>query len=164
MSFSPKAKKFAVVNIRKIVGGKDPLRLVEDFIIRQGFKPEICLQIKSQDSARWMIPLAEGEELEVLAENLLSPNDTTIYMGVNVFTVPIRGASDILAAALQVADALVGIKLSLVGHYLVLSASFSAAETSVEEIDYYYKLIQAQQGWFKDTLADELGIDNSPEG
>jgi hypothetical protein len=159
MSFSAKGKKFAVVNIRKIVGGKDPLRLVEEFIVKQGFKPEVCLKSKAQDSARWMIPLGEGEELEVLAENLLSANDTTIYMGVNVFTVPIRGCSDVLATALQVADALVGIKLSLVGHYLVLSASFSAAETSVEEIDYYYKLIQAQQAWFKETLSEELDIE-----
>lgn len=163
MNLPTKAKKFAVVNIRKITGGKDPVRLVEDFIVRQGFDPKICLQEKSADSARWMIPLGKEEELEVLAENLKSANDTTIYMGVNVLTVPIRGSADILAAALQIADALVGIKLSLVGHYLVLSASISAAGISVEEIDYYYKLIHAQQGWFKETLIEELGWETLPE-
>ena len=163
MNLPTKTKKFAVVNIRKITGGKDPVRLVEDFILRQGYDPEKCLQQKTADSARWMIPLGHEEELEVLAENLKATNDTTIYMGVNVLTVPIRGASDILAAALQIADALVGIKLSLVGHYLVLSASVSAAGISVDEIDYYYKLIQAQQGWFKETLSEELGWETIPE-
>lgn len=163
MNLPIKSKKFAVVNIRKITGGKDPVRLVEDFIIRQGFDPEKCIQEKSADSARWMIPLGHDEELEVLAENLKAANDTTIYMGVNVLTVPIRGSNDILAAALQIADALVGIKLSLVGHYLVLSASVSAAGMSVDEIDYYYKLIQAQQGWFKETLAEELGWEGMPD-
>lgn len=164
MSLLPtKAKKFAVVNIRKITGGKDPVRLVEEFIIRQGFEPEKCLQQKNADSARWMIPLGNDEELEVLAENLKTANDTTIYMGVNVLTVPIRGASDILVTALQIADALVGIKLSLVGHYLVLSASVSAAGISVDEIEYYYKLIQAQQEWFKEALSEELGWDSMPE-
>ena len=164
MSLLPtKAKKFAVVNIRKITGGKDPVRLVEDFIIRQGFEPEKCLQQKAPDSARWMIPLGNEEELEVLAENLKTANDTTIYMGVNVLTVPIRGSADILATALQIADALVGIKLSLVGHYLVLSASVSAAGISVDEIEYYYKLIQAQQEWFKEALTEELGWDAMPE-
>jgi hypothetical protein len=146
MNLPTKAKRFAVVNIRKITGGKDPVRLVEDFIVRQGFDPKICLQEKTADSARWMIPLGVEEELEVLAENLKTTNDTTIYMGVNVLTVPIRGSTDILAAALQIADALVGIKLSLVGHYLVLSASVSAAEISVEEIDYYYKLMHSRVG------------------
>lgn len=163
MNLPSKAKKFAVVNIRKITGGKDPVRLVEDFIVRQGFDPKACLQQKTADNARWMIPLGNDEELEVLAENLKVANDTTIYMGVNVLTVPIRGSADILATALQIADALVGIKLSLVGHYLVLSASVSVAGISVEEIEYYYNLINAQQNWFKETLAEELGWETLPE-
>ena len=121
-----KIKKFAALNIRKITGGKDPLRLVEEFIARRGFDPSECQKERSPELVRWMFALREGVELEVLIEGLRKSAETTIYMGVNSITVPIRGSHDILAAALEIADGLVGIKVSLVGHYLVLSASLSA--------------------------------------
>ncbi|NMC64467.1 MAG: hypothetical protein GYA55_14980 [SAR324 cluster bacterium] len=154
-----KAKKFAVPGIRQISGGKDPLRLVKDFIIRMGFDPDRCQREVTLDNARWMVPTGEDEELEVLLEGLRTKTETTIYMGVNIVTVPIRGAYDLLAAALEIADGLIGIKVSLVGHYLVLSASLGAADISVDDIEYHYKLIVAQRSWFRDALADELGWD-----
>ncbi len=157
MAVVGKIKKFATINIRKITGGKDPLRLVEEFILRRGFDPDQCLKDKTPDHARWMISLGGGEELEVLMEGLKKPSETTIYMGVNIATVPIRGGNDFLAAALEVADGLVGIKVSLVGHYLVLSASLGAAGITLDELDYHYKLVEAQEGWFREALADELG-------
>ena len=158
-----KVKKFANINIRKISGGKDPVRLVEDFILRLGFDPDECRREQSQENSRWMVGLGEGEELEILAEGIKRPSETTIYMGVNIATVPVRGASDMLAAALEIADGLVGIKVSLVGHYLVLSASLGASGISVEELDYHYRLIEAQQIWFRDTLSDELGWETLPQ-
>ena len=152
-----KVKKFKGLNIRKITGGKDPINLVEDFIVRRGFDPDECKRERDADSSRWMIKLAEGEELEVLVEGIKRPAETTVYMGVNIATVPLRGAYDFLVAALEIADGLVGIKVSLVGHYLVLSASLGAAGICIDELDYHYKLITAQQSWFREALADELG-------
>lgn len=152
-----KIKKFAAINIRKITGGKDPVRLVEEFILRRGFDPDECAKEKGADSARWMIALNKGEDLEVLVEGLKRPNETTVYMGVNVAVVSVRNAQEMLAAALEIADGLVGIKVSLVGHYLVLSASMGAAGITVEDLDYHFKLIEAQESWFRDALADELG-------
>jgi hypothetical protein len=152
-----KVKKFSPLNIRKITGGRDPLRIVEDFIIRQGFNPGECAKQKDAEMARWMLGIAENEELEILVEGLRHSSETTIYMGVNVATVPIRGAYDILAAALEIADGLVGIKLSLVGSFLVLSASLAASDISVEVLDYHYKLITLQQAWFREELSTELG-------
>lgn len=157
-----KIRKFAELNIRKITGGKDPVRVVEEFIGRRGFDPETCQREKTPDNARWMIQLREGEELEILVEGIKKSSETTIYMGVNIFTVPIRGAGDVLATALEIADGLIGIKVSLVGHYLVLSASMSAAGASVEELDYNFRLIEAQSIWFRDTLVDELGWEQLP--
>ena len=155
-------KKFAGIQIRKITGGKDPVRLVEEFIIRRGFDPEKCAKEKTAEAARWMIPLAEEEELEVLVEGLNRHPETTIYMGVNVGTVPVRGCCDMLAAALEIADGLVGIKISLVGHFLVLSSSFPAAGINIDDLDYNFEIILAQQQWFKNALADELGWDELP--
>jgi hypothetical protein len=83
-------------------------------------------------------------------------------MGVNIITVPIRGSHDVLAAALEIADGLVGIKVSLVGHYLVLSASMSAQGVTIDELDYNFRLIEAQQTWFRDALATELQWDQFP--
>jgi len=158
-----KIKKFAAVNIRKIVGGKDPLRLVEEFILRLGFDPDECSKEKTSDSARWMVSLPSSEDMEILVESIKKPSETTIYMGINVVTVPLRGANDLLVAALEIADGLVGIKVSLVGHYIVLSASLPAAGLSVEDLEYAHKLIAAQEPWFKQTLCDELGIEELPE-
>jgi len=158
-----KVKKFAALNIRKISGGKDPVRLVEEFILRLGFDPEECDKEQEVDSVRWMLALGEEEELEVLLEGIKKASETTIYMGVNIATVPIRGANNMLAAALEIADGLIGIKVSLVGHYLVLSSSLGAASISVEDLDYHYKLITAQQTWFREALVDELGWDGLPQ-
>ena len=157
-----KIKKFASVSIRKITGGKDPVRVVEEFILRRGFNPPDCEKEKSPDNCRWMLALGEEEELEVLVEGLKRPAETTIYMGVNIATVPVRGGYEVLAAALEIADGLVGIKVSLVGHYLVLSASMGAAGVGVEDLDYNFKLISAQQSWFREALADELGWEEMP--
>jgi hypothetical protein len=158
-----KIKKFAALSIRKITGGKDPKNIVCDFISRLGFDPDECQKHKNADDARWMISVEKGEDLEILVEGLKNPADTTIYMGVNIATVPVRGADEMLAAALEIADGLVGIKVSLVGHYLVLSASMSAAGVTVDDLDYSYRLITAQSGWFKTTLSEELGWEQVPE-
>lgn len=157
-----KIKKFAELNIKKIAGGKDPLRVVEEFLTRRGFDPEKCVREKTADNARWMISIREGEELEILVESARKTSETSIYMGVNIVTVPIRGAADVLAAALEIADGLIGIKVSLVGHYLVLSSSLGAAGVTVEELDYNFRLIEAQQGWFRETLANELSWETFP--
>ena len=157
-----KIRKFAELNIRKIVGGKDPVRVVEDFIERRGFEPSKCLKEKDLDQTRWMIRIKDEEDLEILIESARKPQETTIYMGVNIITVPIRGSHDVLAAALEIADGLVGIKVSLVGHYLVLSASMSAQGVSIDELDYNFRLIEAQQTWFRDALATELQWDQFP--
>ena len=157
-----KIRKFAELNIRKIVGGKDPVRVVEDFIVRRGFEPSKCLKEKDLDQTRWMIRIKDEEDLEILVESARKPQETTIYMGVNIITVPIRGSHDVLAAALEIADGLVGIKVSLVGHYLVLSASMSAQGVTIDELDYNFRLIEAQQTWFRDALATELQWDQLP--
>jgi hypothetical protein len=157
-----KIKKFASIGIRKITGGKDPVRVVEEFIVRRGFNPEDCIRERTPDNCRWMLSLGGEEELEVLVEGIKRPQETTIYMGVNIVTVPIRGAYDVLVAALEIADGLVGIKVSLVGHYLVLSTSMGAAGISVEDLDYNFKLIAAQQTWFRESLADEMAWEELP--
>jgi hypothetical protein len=159
-----KIKKFATLNIRKITGGKDPFRLIEDLILRLGFDPAKCEREKNADNARWMVSLGDNEELEILIEGLKRPQETTIYMGVNICTVPVRNSTDVLAAALEIADGLVGIKVSLVGHFLVLSASTGAAGVTVEDLEYNHKLIVAQKNWFRDALADELEWDELPVG
>jgi hypothetical protein len=158
-----RVKKFSTLRVTKISGGKDPIRLVNEFIVRQGHNPEECLKDHSSETMRWVLQLAEKEELEILVESLRTPAETTIYMGVNVAVVPIRGAFDFLAAALEIADGLIGIKVSLVNHFLVLSASLGLAGLTVEELDYHYKLIAAQQDWFKEALADELSWESLPE-
>ncbi len=157
-----KIKKFASISIRKITGGKDPVRIVEEFILRRGFDPDECQKNKTPDNVRWMIGLTEGSELEVLVEGLKTPQETTVYLGLNIATVPVRGGSDMIAAALEIADGLVGIKVSLVGHYLVLSASLGAGGLTVDDLDYNFRLISAQESWFKQTLADELGWEELP--
>ena len=157
-----KIKKFAAIGIRKITGGKDPVHLVEEFILRQGFDPEESEKQRTPDNVRWMLTVNEGEDLEILVEGLKNTHETTVYMGINIATVPVRGANEMVTAALEIADGLVGIKVSLVGHYLVLSSSLGAAGLSVDELDYNFRLITAQESWFRQALADELGWEELP--
>lgn len=158
-----KIKKFTLLNIKKIAGGKEPLHIIEEFILRLGHDPDTCLADESPDHSRWMIQVSDGEVLEMLLEGKKKPSETTIYMGINITTVPLRGAAEMLTAALEVADGLVGIKVSLVGHFLVLSSSLGASGLDIEELDYHYRLIVAQQSWFRDALADELGWEELPK-
>ena len=158
-----KIKKFPLLSVEKIDGGRDSLKIVEELIVQLGFDHEVCEREKNAETARWMVALDDQKELEILAENLRKVQETTIYLGINICTVPIRGASDMLAAALEVADGLIGVKISLVGHYLVLSASMSASGISLEELDYYVKLLNAQEVWFRQELMVELQWDGLPE-
>lgn len=158
-----KIKKFRPLGIRQILGGKDPVRVVEEFILRLGVDPDSCKKEESPDFVRWLVELQAGEELEVLIESLKKTSSTTVYLGVNVLTIPLKGAYDVLAAALKIADGLVGIKVSVVGHELILSASLAMADTDVDGLDYSYRLIAAQQSWFKNELLTELDWEAIPE-
>jgi|GEM_PF-683579 len=151
-----KIKKFTALNIRKITGGKDPRRAVEEFLLRSGFDPDDSLKENDPDNVRWLVDTGGGEELEVLLESLRKPGEMTVYLGVNVFTISLRHAYATVLSALEIADGLVGIKVSVVGHYLVLSATLGGAGITVDELDYYYRLIVAQRTWFKDALNAEL--------
>ena len=153
-------KTFAASNFRSIIGGKDPFVIIEEFIAQLKFDPDECERERTSDSGRWMLDLDEtGRELEVILEGAKKSNECSVYLGVNIISVPIRGSADLLAAALEIADGLVGTKVSLVGHYLVLSAAVAMAGISAEDLVYYYKLIEVQLDWFRDTLIEELNLD-----
>jgi len=156
-------KKFTKRGLRSIAGGKSPLRIVEELIARKGFDPDECKTEESPSSVRWMFTVRDNCELEILIEGRESKEDTTVYLGLNVLTVPIKGANDVLAAALEVADGLIGVKVSLVGHYLVLSAGLSAQGVTVEDLEYHVRLIDAQEQWFREAVAANLGWDTSTE-
>lgn len=154
-----KIRKFTELHIKKIIGGRDPIRIVEEFLLKLNFDPDETCKDKSPDQYRWTVNLDDGVELEILLESLKNPAESTIYLGINVMTVPIRGAYDVLVSALEIADGLVGIKVSLVGYYLVLSATLGAHEMTLEDLQYHYQLITSQRKWFVDALADDLRIE-----
>ena len=151
-----KVKKLGSTRIRKITGGKDPARVVEEFMVRRGFDPEECLQQRTSDLAQWLVPLADEEDLEITLEGLNRPPETTLYMGVNVLSVPLRDVQRVLHAALTVADTLIGAKLSLVNYDLVLSVTAYTSNMGVDEIDYYYELITRQKAAAHDAINDEV--------
>ena len=151
-----KVKKIGTGKIRKIQGGKEPLRLVEDFMIRRGFDPAESVQQRTSDIAAWSVPLNEEEELEISLEGLSRPPETTLYMGVNIFQVPLINCSNVMAAALSVADTLIGAKISLVNYDLVLSITRYTANMSASEVDYMYELLTVQKPSVIEAINDEL--------
>lgn len=152
-----KVRKLNSAKIRKITGGKDPSRLIEEFMVRRGYNPEECLQQRTADIAQWLVPLGDDEDLEITLEGLNRQAETTLYMGVNVFTVPIINSDRALVAALNVADTLIGAKLSLVNYDIVLSVTMYVGDIGVEEIDYYYELICRQKSGVQESISDYLG-------
>jgi hypothetical protein len=153
-----KVKKIIPTRIRKITGGKDPTRIVEEFMLRRGFDPEECIQQRSSDLAQWLIPLSDEEDLEVTLEGLGRPAETTLYMGVNVVAVPLIDSSAFFCTALSVADTLIGAKLSLVNYDLVLSVTAYIANMGVDDIDYYYELIVRQKSGVQEAIEHEMGL------
>jgi hypothetical protein len=151
-----KVRKLSTARIRKISGGKDPVRLVEEFMIRRGFSPDECMQKRTSDLAQWLVPMSEEEDLEITIEGLGRPAETTLYMGVNVIGVPLVDADKALVAALTVADTLIGAKLSLVNYDIVLSVTVYTANMGVDEIDYYFELITRQKGGIHDAIIEQL--------
>lgn len=152
-----KLKKFTRTKIRKITGGKDPVRIVEEFMTRRGFDPEECLQQRTAEFSTWSVTLNEEEELEITLEGMQRLPETTLYMGVNVMAVPIKNAENVLIAALTVADTLIGAKLSLVNYDLVLSITVYAGDLTQEETEYLYELISRQKNAVSQAILEELG-------
>ena len=153
-----KIKRISSARIRKITGGKDPIRLVEEFMIRRGFDPEECLQQRTTDLAQWLVPLGDEEDLEITLEELTRPPETTLYMGVNILGVPLRESHRFLVAALSVADTLIGAKLSLVNYDLVLSVTVYTANMGIDEVDYFYELIIRQKGSIQEAITEDVGM------
>ncbi|MCC6932788.1 MAG: hypothetical protein IT292_06000 [Deltaproteobacteria bacterium] len=142
--------------IRKITGGKDPVRLLEEFLTKRGFNAEECLQQRSSDMLTWSLSISEEEELEITLEGVSRYPETTLYIGINVMSVPIKQCEAFCAAALTVADTLIGAKLSLVNYDLVLSTTVYTANMGLEDVDYYYELVMRQRGAVQEAVLDEL--------
>ncbi len=153
-----KVKKIIPARIRKITGGKDPTRIVEEFMLRRGFDPEECLQQRSQEIAQWLVPLSEEEDMEITLEGLNRPPETTLYIGVNVLPVPLIDSNAFFCTALSVADTLIGAKLSLVNYDLVLSVTAYIANMGVDDIDYYFELITRQKVGVQEAISQEMGL------
>lgn len=152
-----KIRQIVPTKIRKITGGKDPIRLVEELITRHGYDVQKCLQQKTNDVATWALASEDGEEeVEITLEGLSNPAETTIYIGVNIMEIPLFDCQNHLVSALTVADSLIGAKLSLVGYDLVLSVTIYTANIGAEEIDYYYELVTRQKEWVIEAIDEEL--------
>jgi len=151
-----KIRRIAPTKIKKITGGKDPSLIVEKFMIRRGFDPEQCLHQKTSDISQWLVPHGDEEELEITLEGLSRSPETTLYMGLNILSVPIQGTQDFLVAVLSVADTLIGAKLSVVNYDLVLSVTNYTANMRIDDIDYYYELIIRQRDAVIDAIHEEL--------
>lgn len=153
-----KVRKLKSANIRKITGGKDPTRIVEEFLMRRGFDPEECLQQRTADIATWSVPLSEEEELEITLEGLSRAPETTLYMGINVLALPLSNLQNVLVAALVVSDTLISAKLSLVNYDLVLSITNYTASMGVDDIDYFYELLLRQKPGVHEAILEELTV------
>lgn len=151
-----KIRKIASARIKKISGGKEPVKVLEEFMSRRGFNPQDCLQQRTNQMVQWLLPLDEDEDLEVTLEGKNRSIDSTLYVGVNVMSIPIAEAQKFTYAALLVADTLIGAKLSIVNYDLVLSITTYASDLSVEDVEFYYEIINRQKSAVIDAITDEL--------
>jgi len=151
-----KIRKIASARIKKISGGKEPTKIIEEFMHRRGFNPEDCLQQRTNQMIQWLLPLDEDEDLEVTLEGTNRAIETTLYIGVNVMSVPLADIQKFTYAALLVADTLIGAKLSIVNYDLVLSITTYANDLSVEDVEFYYEIINRQKSAVIDVISDEL--------
>lgn len=171
-----KVTKFPFKGLRKLIGGYDPTRVVEEFLSSIGQNPKECRDedFYNKDLRRWEYKTKDKAKYEVLIEELLTREETTIYQGIDICEVPMHLAATVLPAALEIADGLVGLKVSLVGNFLVLSDTNQAEGSNVEEMLYIHQLMMIQRAWFRQELAKicaqlkipgiELQVEEEPEG
>ena len=158
---SEKIRKLPSSRLRRVgvVRGsqdQDPATLVSEFLTLKGFDAKSSLQRKTNESATWSISVGEDQELEITLEGLKTPAESTLYMGLNILTVPLRNLSEFLVTALTIADTLIGAKISLVNHDLVLSSTVYVTSMTIEDLDYLYESLIRQRRGFIETLASEL--------
>ena len=146
----------STAKIKKITGGEDPTKIIEEFMLRRGFDPAECLQQRTNQLVQWLLPLNDTEDLEITLEGLHRPVETTLYIGVNVMSVPLRDTAKFTYAALLVADTLIGAKLSVVNYDLVLSVTTYTSDFSVEEVEFYFEMITRQKTTVIDAITDEV--------
>ena len=144
--------------IRKISGGKDPVKLVDEFVIRQGYEEDNISKHSSAQLVTWTVWLSNEEMLEIALEGLGSSLETTMYIGVNVLSIPITKAAQVMAAVLTVADSLISAKLSLVDYDIVLSSTIYASNINMEDIEYLHELVIRQKEWVQEAVVEELGL------
>ena len=70
--------------------------------------------------------------------------------------VPLLEVQKFTYAALLVADTLIGAKLSIVNYDLVLSITTYAGDLSVEDVEFFYEIINRQKAAVIDAISDEL--------
>jgi hypothetical protein len=143
-------------SIKKITGGRDTIKMIRELIFDLGQEPDQIKHESTPNMIRWMVPFEDGKQLEVLVENFAKGAETTIYLGINVCSVPLRGLTDFLVVALEIADGLIGLKISLVGNFLVLSTCLAERDISTETLNYNVKLLRSQELWFREALLKEL--------
>lgn len=153
---SSKIRKISQAKIRKLPGGRDPARNIEEFLTRRGYDPEECLHMRTGEVSTWSVPLNDEEELEITLESLGKSSETTLYMGLNICGIPIKDTANFLAAALSVADTLIGTKLSIVNYDLVISITTYTENLSGDSIDYYYELITKQKNSAYELILEEM--------
>lgn len=151
-----KVRRIGSTKIKKISGGKEPTKIIEEFMLRRGFDPAACLQQRTNQLAQWLLPLNDQEDLEITLEGINRPVETTLYIGVNVMTVPLKDTAKFTYAALLVADTLIGAKVSIVNYDLVLSVTTYTSDFSIEDVEYYFEIITRQKNTVIDAITDEV--------
>lgn len=148
-----------MISIEKLTGGKDPRRMVNDFIVKRGFDPDEC---RKGDAHRWVLPSGDEDEVEILLEDPDDADLASLYIGMPISAVPLDQVNETLISALRLADGLVEAKISLVGHYLILSGAYPLVLIRGDDLDYMYRLLIDQRQWLREQLCEELGWEALP--
>ncbi len=151
-----KVKRFNTSVLGEMLIGRDPLKIVRHFLKSKGYNADETLKEQTPNSCRWMVDIDDGQELEIFLDKIQKPAEATVYMGINIVTVPIRETQNFLVSALEIADGLIGVKLGIVGYFLILSVGLGAERITYEELEYNLRLIVAQKDWVRDALLDEF--------
>ncbi len=151
-----RVRRFNTSVLGEIFIGHDPLKIVRHFLKTKGYDPDKTLKENTPNSCRWMVDVGDGQELEIFLDKIQKSAEATVYMGINIVTVPIREIQNFLVSALEISDGLIGVKLGIVGYFLILSVGLGAEKITYEELDYNLRLILAQKDWVKEALLEEF--------
>ncbi|RME60036.1 MAG: hypothetical protein D6780_04130 [Candidatus Dadabacteria bacterium] len=154
-------KKVEKPILRKVKGGKNIIKVIENFVKKNGVDPKEAQQFKNDEAGMWIFTTNQGIHLELACmappEGVEAPLDYLVSLTVPLIRVPIAESLKVLATALEIASNLVYSKLILSEDVLLVNLVITDPTITVDDLEEWTEILSVESEALKEDLLAELG-------